>query len=352
MSGFVKLDTGVLNSSLWIERDLRSIFITALVMAEPVELKQPTAQLAVRSLDETGWMVPPGWYGFVPAAGTGIVRRDGMDDIEQGLDLLEKLCSPDPDSRSQKHDGRRMARVDGGYLILNYFDYRDRDYTAADRMRRLRARKKEQAAPVTANTVDVTANVTQAESREQSSNADSSPPPTKRMGESTVDYPWLTLDYLDDWRELERRIEQHGGSPYAWRAELKAALDGMHGPARTPQEISQAIRDFNASGADISLRLFRGYLRGNSGEKVAKTNGGRQQGKTMAAASIIAKLRKENSVPNPYAGGMSLRPDWRERFDEGELKVVDAFTTRRILDASNDSALTSQLAKALEEIGQ
>jgi hypothetical protein len=128
MSGFVKLDTGILNSSLWIERDLRSLFVTALVMAEPFEVTESMPQLNVRSLESTGWTVPAGWYGFVEASGTGIVRRDGMTDIDAGLTVLETLCSPDPDSRSQDFEGRRLARVDGGYIVLNYFKFRERDY--------------------------------------------------------------------------------------------------------------------------------------------------------------------------------------------------------------------------------
>lgn len=35
-----------------------------------------------------------------------------------------------------------MVRVDGGYIILNYDKYRQRDYTAKERMRRYRENKK------------------------------------------------------------------------------------------------------------------------------------------------------------------------------------------------------------------
>lgn len=145
---FVKLDCAIVDSSLWVERDTRSIFITALVMAEPHELTAAAPQIAVDSLQETGWMVPPGWYGLVRAAGTGIVRRDGLD-LVAGMAALRALGNPDPHSRSQRHDGRRLVRINGGYIVLNYFEYRDRDYGAAERMRRLRSRRKTQ--PVTPN---------------------------------------------------------------------------------------------------------------------------------------------------------------------------------------------------------
>jgi hypothetical protein len=138
---FVKLDTGILNSTLWVERECREVFITSLLMADPLEIAQAQAQLEVRSLAQTGWVMPPGWYGFVPAAGIGIIRR-AMVEQDSGLDALEKLGAPDPESRSQDFEGRRLVRIDGGYVVLNFIKYRDRDYTAALRAQRYRDRKK------------------------------------------------------------------------------------------------------------------------------------------------------------------------------------------------------------------
>lgn len=171
--GFVKLDCGILNSSLWFEKDCRDIFITALLMAEPFEVVEPMEQLKVSTLESTGWEVPPGWYGMVQAAGPGIVSKAGIPQ-EQGIPALAKLGSPDLDSRSRDFEGRRLVRVDGGYIVLNYMKYRDRDYTAADRMRRLRERKmlRRNVTDVTRNGVDVTRNVTQAEYRVQSTEAE------------------------------------------------------------------------------------------------------------------------------------------------------------------------------------
>jgi hypothetical protein len=160
---FVKLDREILNSSLWVDRDGRDVFITALLMAEPFELKEPAPQLSVRTAEPTGWVVPPGWYGRVGAAGVGIVRQ-ALVDREQGLAALEILGEGEKDSRTTDHDGRRMVRVEGGFLILNFFKYRDKDYTAKDRMRRLRDRRK---ATVTANDEAVRPNVTHSRDREQ-----------------------------------------------------------------------------------------------------------------------------------------------------------------------------------------
>lgn len=160
MAGFVKLGVGILESTLWSDRDARDLFITALLMASPHELREPAAELQTNDTAPTGWVVPPGWYGFVPAAGIGIVRRAGMD-REAGMRALASMAKPDPESRSPEHDGRRMVRVDGGFIILNYMKYRDRDYTAAERMKRWRDRKKK--ALLQRDAVDVTRNITQAE---------------------------------------------------------------------------------------------------------------------------------------------------------------------------------------------
>lgn len=141
LMAYVKLDTRILNSTLWLDRDTRDVFITALLMAEPMEFTEPQEQIEVRSLQLTGLIIPPGWYGFVPAAGVGIAHR-AMVDREVGLTALEHLSSPDPESRSLELDGRRLLRVSGGYIIVNYMAYRDKDHTAAERQQRLRDRKR------------------------------------------------------------------------------------------------------------------------------------------------------------------------------------------------------------------
>ena len=139
---FVKLDCGILDSSLWISRPQREIFITALLLAEPREYLVPIPQISVRSLDVLDFSAPPGWYGYVAAAGIGIIHRVGLD-LEEGYHALDALGSPDPGSRSKAHEGRRLIRIDGGYLVLNYDEYRTRDYGAAERSRRYRERQAE-----------------------------------------------------------------------------------------------------------------------------------------------------------------------------------------------------------------
>jgi hypothetical protein len=138
---YVKLDTSILNSTIWHDQDARIVFLTALLMAYPEEIREPLPQIEVRSLEPTGWTVPPGWYGFVPSAGIGIVDHAGIPQ-EEGFAALERLGAPDQSSRSPEFEGRRLIRVSGGYILLNYVAYREKDHGAADRMRRYRERKK------------------------------------------------------------------------------------------------------------------------------------------------------------------------------------------------------------------
>lgn len=116
----------------------------------------------------------PGWYGFVPAAGPGIIHRSLLSD-EEGKIGLQKLAEPDYGSRSQDFEGRRMVRIDGGFLILNYQKYREKDYTAAVRSKRYREKKAAQAlltsgdgshAVASQNHAVSTRSVTQAEAEE------------------------------------------------------------------------------------------------------------------------------------------------------------------------------------------
>lgn len=138
---FVKLDRGILDSSLWADRDQRDIFITALLSAEPIELKTVTPQLYADKLEQTGFIIPLGWYGLVAMAPSGLIRRACVG-ITEGYVALEKLGKVDPDSRSDDFEGRRLVRISGGFLVLNYVKYRDKDHGAAERMKLYRQRQK------------------------------------------------------------------------------------------------------------------------------------------------------------------------------------------------------------------
>jgi len=112
---FVKLDTGILDSSLWVEdAATRIVFITMLAMSDP--------------------------EGLCAATAPGIARRANLP-LGQVRKALAELEGPDPESRTLDHEGRRIERVDGGYMIFNYAKYRAKDHTATARKRRQRERE-------------------------------------------------------------------------------------------------------------------------------------------------------------------------------------------------------------------
>ena len=150
---FVKLDCNMLNSSIWPDKDARDVFITMLLMASLWDTTNPIEAKEIRSLSPSGFVVPPGWYGWVGAAAPGIAHRCGIDP-KKCIDAIERLASPDPDSRSSRFDGRRIARIDGGYVILNYDEYRKRDTTASERSKRYREKIATERRSVTPDSPD------------------------------------------------------------------------------------------------------------------------------------------------------------------------------------------------------
>lgn len=114
---FVKLDCGILDSSLWAESpETRCVFVTMLAMADA--------------------------RGLVRATAPGLAAKSHLP-IEAVRLALEKLEAPDQDSRTLLHDGRRVERVEGGYLLLNYLKYRGMRDSEARREQNLEAKKRQ-----------------------------------------------------------------------------------------------------------------------------------------------------------------------------------------------------------------
>jgi hypothetical protein len=91
---------------------------------------------------------------MVLAAAPGIANRARVD-LDICIQALKKFQEPDPDSRTMEYEGRRIERVDGGYLILNYTKYRQlrdesqrRDYARQYMAERRERARKESLTPV------------------------------------------------------------------------------------------------------------------------------------------------------------------------------------------------------------
>lgn len=97
---YAKLFTRILDSSIWLESDetLR-VWITLLA-----------------AMDRDGFA------SFASVGNLAHRARVSVDDTRAAVSILE---SPDEDSSDPSHDGRRIERVPGGWLVLNAKKYRN-----------------------------------------------------------------------------------------------------------------------------------------------------------------------------------------------------------------------------------
>lgn len=110
--GFVKLFSAILDSSVWsYDSDTRIVWITLLTMADS--------------------------EGRVHAAIPGIANRARvpLDVAERSLELFQ---APDPHSRSDAYEGRRIAKDGRDWVILNFQEHRRRQLEEAERARKRR----------------------------------------------------------------------------------------------------------------------------------------------------------------------------------------------------------------------
>ncbi len=162
---FVKLDCGIIHSSLWAEdSDTKICWITLLLLADAT--------------------------GFVRAAASAIAREAGIP-AEVARRALDLFMSPDDESRTPDNAGKRVERVDGGYRVLNYEKYRERDYTNAERQKRWRESQRSNVTPVTEALPVTPRNTCRSRSRSRKKEeASGKRMPTGRNG--LVDSEWIT----------------------------------------------------------------------------------------------------------------------------------------------------------------
>lgn len=100
MIGYTKLFAEIVGSSIWAEDDqTRIVWITILAMKD----RDHIVRLAI----------------------SGLARLANVP-LDAAQRAVEKLSSPDADSRSKEFEGRRIEAVDGGWKVLNGEKYRKR----------------------------------------------------------------------------------------------------------------------------------------------------------------------------------------------------------------------------------
>lgn len=111
MSGYTKLFADIVTSTIWQEpNDCRVLWITMLALKDRDNICRATLPFLATACKITN---------------------------EEAERYLEQFQQPDKWSRSQEHEGRRIAPADGGWLILNGEKYQDK-LSAADRREQVR----------------------------------------------------------------------------------------------------------------------------------------------------------------------------------------------------------------------
>jgi len=119
VTGFTKLFGTLITSTIWRESDkTRIVWITMLALADR--------------------------NGEVAASVPGLAALANVE-IDQCREALEVLGAPDPDSRTETHGGRRIEKIEGGWVLLNYAKYRELG-RAVDRTEYLRKKQQESRA--------------------------------------------------------------------------------------------------------------------------------------------------------------------------------------------------------------
>jgi hypothetical protein len=155
-----------------------------------------------------------------------------MVQAAESFSALRALGEPDPDSRSKEFEGRRLVRVNGGYIVLNYNTYRERDYSAAERMKRYRRRLKEREDKLHRNVTSQGRHVTQAEAEAEaeavlvSAKADPSTPPIPPKGDRAQNLiVKFEAKFIEFWNLLPKanRIGP-GKTKEAWNKKIKSGF--------------------------------------------------------------------------------------------------------------------------------
>jgi len=101
--GYAKLSSSITTSSIWCEDDRTfKLWIGMLANADA--------------------------RGHVDGSVPGLARMLGCTIPEAGSSL-EKLLAPDPYSRTEDHEGRRLLQEPGGWFVVNYSLYRNQGQT-------------------------------------------------------------------------------------------------------------------------------------------------------------------------------------------------------------------------------
>jgi hypothetical protein len=160
--GYAKLFSSITESSLWGEpKEVRLLFVSMLARADST--------------------------GFVEAAIPGLARVSNLS-LGETVDAIAILESPDPHSKDldshPENEGRRVLKVPGGWMMLNYTEYRDRpdDEKRREYMRGYMKDYRKQRKPLLTSVNPGEPRLTHAETETDAKTETNTPPPAPASG--------------------------------------------------------------------------------------------------------------------------------------------------------------------------
>jgi hypothetical protein len=238
---YTKLHESILTSTIWGEdSDTRVVWVTMLAMANE--------------------------HGEVESTIPGLARIACVP-IEKARAAIDKFMSPDPDSRTPDNEGRRLAKIDGGWLLLNHELYRlkcskdDKRNQAAIRQNRKRDKEKQLEAACHAASRSVThvsrsvtlchdevtqeRDIAEAEAEAENKQKDTSvkKPTTEKFDARSLSLPGVLsspefsacwVDWIQHRNEIKKRLTRKS-------AEMQLAALAEMGPTRAIAAIKHSI---------------------------------------------------------------------------------------------------------------
>jgi hypothetical protein len=219
---FAKLFSSITESSLWSEpKEVRLLFVTMLAKADQ--------------------------NGFVEASIPGLARVANLT-IEETQAGLECLSSPDVYSKNPDNEGRRVLAVPGGFMLLNYEEYRARRSPEERReyMREyMKDYRKRGKADVNSGKQSLTPvshgkpGLAQAEAEAEADITHTHTHKTSSRGTQ----PTVPEDLAVCWsRWIEYHFAKHGSAVPAIQAEAILMDLGRRGPEKAARDIEFSIR--------------------------------------------------------------------------------------------------------------
>jgi len=184
---FAKMFSSITESSLWSEpKEVRLLFVTMLAKADSC--------------------------GFIEASVPGLARVANLT-IEETVTSLEVLQSPDTYSKNPDNEGRRILSVVGGFMLLNYEDYRARRNSEERReyMREYMSNYRKQSANKLAKSNRSKSQLAQAETETETETETEAKTKTK-----------TTIEFDSFWAVYPRKVAV-GKARIAWAKAIKSA---------------------------------------------------------------------------------------------------------------------------------